>query len=55
LSEFARNGWRRIWSARVLKIGLQLFLVGLESPCLLDKLAYSGHGESSGERGSVMI
>jgi hypothetical protein len=22
---------------------------------LLDKLAYSGHGKSSGERGSVMI
>jgi hypothetical protein len=38
-----------------LKKGLQLFPVWLESRCLLDKLAYSGHGKSSGERGSVMI
>jgi hypothetical protein len=56
--------WRRIgekWSAKsttdgnVLKFGLQLFMGWLESRRLLDKLAYSGHGKSSGERGSVMI
>jgi hypothetical protein len=36
-------------------MGLQFFPGWLESQSLLDKLAYSGHGKSSGERGSVMI
>jgi hypothetical protein len=48
-------GWRHIYACRLLKIGLQLFSLWLGLPCLLDKLAYSGHGKSSGERGSVMI
>jgi hypothetical protein len=39
----------------VVKKGLQLNEEWLGLPCLLDKLAYSGHGKSSGERGSVMI
>jgi hypothetical protein len=53
--EIAIKFRRRIHIDCALKIRLQLFPVWLESPCLLDKLAYSGHGKSSGERGSVMI
>ena len=41
--------------AAILKKGLQLNGDWLGLPRLLDKLAYSGHGKSSGERGSVMI
>jgi hypothetical protein len=48
------DGWW-IHVRRVLKKGLQKNADWLGLRCLLDKLAYSGHGKSSGERGSVMI